>query len=125
MKFDPQVSLRKALVDAGVCATRVYDHAPQDVELPYCELAEPTVLNDWSSGTDGTEYRYAAQVWSKYAGNKECLNNYDLICKAVDGLEIACNSGALRAYVEGGPIQRQADGVRRRMIVVITLSHQE
>jgi len=123
--FDVQKALYKALVDGGVCGGRIYDQAPEDALFPYYELAEPTVTNDWKSGTRGTEFRYFGQIWSEYAGNKECLDNYHLIVTAADGLMLACDTGELHAYVEGGPIQRQPDGVRRRMIVIITLSHQE
>jgi len=122
--FDVQKALYSALVAANVCGGRVYDHAEQNVTYPFCELNEPNVLNDWHSGSPGTEYRYACQIWSEYAGNKECLDNYELIVRAVDGIRLPLNSGTLHSYVEGGPIQRQNDGVRRRMIVMVTLSHQ-
>lgn len=124
-QFDAQKALYKALTDGGVCAGRVYDQAPQDAVFPYYELAEPTITNDWKTGSPGTELRYFGQIWSEYAGNKECLDNYALIVAALDGLMLACDTGDLHAYVEGGPIQKQPDGVRRRMIVIITLSQQE
>lgn len=122
--FDVQKALYKALIDGGVCGGRVYDQAPEDAQFPYYELAEPTVTNDWHSGTRGTEFRYFGQIWSEYAGNKECLDTYEMIVTAVDGISLPLNSGTLHSYVEGGPIQRQNDGVRRRMIVMVTLSHQ-
>lgn len=123
--FDAQKALYKALIDGGVCDGRVYDQAPEDALFPYYELAEPTITNDWKTGTPGTELRYFGQIWSEYAGNKECLDNYALIRAAVDSISLPLNSGTLHAFVEGGPIQRQPDSVRRRMIVIITLSQQE
>ncbi len=124
-QFDVQIALKAALDAATVCQGRIYDHAPQGVDFPLCEFAEPTLANDWHSGSVGTEISYTLQIWSEYAGNKECIDNYELIRTALDGKLLTCKTGVLRAYVQGGPIMREADGVRRRMIVRVILSQQE
>lgn len=124
--FEAQKTLYAALVAAKICDGRVYNDAPQDVVFPHVEIGDPLPVNDWHSGTVGTELTVTLHVWSRYDGNRECLDIYAAIRNAIDGVKLNHGGqGQVIAYVLGGPIQRDPDGKTRQGLIRVTLSHQE
>lgn len=124
--FEAWAVVQGALVVANVCEGRVFDDAPDDVAFPHVEKGDPSPTNDWASGTKATELAATLHVWSRYAGNKECLDLYEAIREALDGKRFSTGSGGqVIAYVQGGPILRDPDGLTRHGIVRVILNHQE
>lgn len=120
--FEAWTAIHEAL--AGICAGRISDEPFAFTLFPHIHK-EATPLNNWASGTKATELAGTFHVWSEYGGTKECLDIYEQIRAALDGKTFTAGNGSVIAYVQGGPIMRDPDGVRFHGIVRVILNHQE
>ncbi|WP_119270858.1 DUF3168 domain-containing protein [Taklimakanibacter deserti] len=125
--FEGWKAVHEALIAANICDGRVLDDPPDDTLFPHIEKGDPAIINDWATGERAsTELAATLHVWSRYAGTKECLDIYEQIREALDGKRLSAGAGGqVICYVQGGPIQRDGDGITRHGIVRVILNHQE
>jgi hypothetical protein len=65
--------LTGAAAVTALVGTRVYSRAPDEATFPYIAIGEDVAV-EWASKTfDGMDISVTIHVWSRYRGNKECL----------------------------------------------------
>ncbi len=127
---DVQGAIYRALVNAGVCGGRITDDPQSDAAttptaFPYVEIGESIADNTPITGkNDGTDEIMLLSVWSRYNGMKELKTEVGKLRAALDGIAFNA-SGRVDciAYVLDETSRREADGITRRCIVRVQVTH--
>lgn len=121
--FEAQKAVYDALIAGEVAGGRIYNAVPPGTTFPFVEVGDPSTINDWAVGSEGTEINYTLHTWSQYDGSKECLDLYDRIREVLDGKTLNYDGqGSVLCFVEGGPIMLDPDGASYHGVVRIILN---
>lgn len=124
--FEAQKAVYDALVAANIAGGRIYNAVPAEAEYPFIEIGDPSTINDWAVGSEGSEINYTLHTWSQYDGSRECLDLYDQIRETLDGKSLTYDGqGSVLCFVEGGPIQLDPDGASYHGVVRIILNQRK
>ena len=104
-----------AAVTAALGGARVYDDVPQRAEFPYLTFGQSSE-KDWSTGTDdGIEHVVILQVWSRFAGRRECDDILQTVRASLHNVALVLAGHRLiNLRHELSDVRREPDGVTFR-----------
>jgi len=93
---------------------RVFDHTPQDSELPYIVIGEGTASDFDTKDTDGMDQSLTIHTWSDYRGLSETKQIMGAVVDALDkaALSVTGHTLALLRFV-GSNTLLDPDGLTR------------